>query len=160
MSILIKDNPSKSPRTYRDMNFLNEDSFNDRVFVDDFLAVRNGIRNIIQTRKGSLILDPEFGSDLQQFLFQPLDEDIANEVGVHLEEVLQQESRIVVQDILIEIDQEINALDIAVIFTIPSLSEEEISMSLNLNDNSGITINSYSIYGKDSYQRTQDLETR
>lgn len=162
MSILIQDlslrgkNP-KQAFSYRDLNFLNDDSFDDRVNIDDFLAVRNGIRNIIETRQGSLILDPEFGSNLQQFLFEPLNEDTANEIAVHLEDVLQQESRIAVRDILIEIDEDINSFDIAVIFTIPSLSEDQISMSLELSGNSGIHINSFSLYGKQQYDRANDI---
>jgi phage baseplate assembly protein W len=47
----------------------------------DLNAIKNAIRNIFNTRKGQKILSPEFGSALEQFLFERVDDFVANTIG-------------------------------------------------------------------------------
>jgi phage baseplate assembly protein W len=45
------------------------------ILVDyDILAIRNSIKNIFTTKKGEKILAPEFGCNLEQYLFEPIND--------------------------------------------------------------------------------------
>ena len=60
--------------------------FNKKTSLDlkasvDEAAIVNSIRNIFTTTPGEKILDPTFGLNLSQWLFQPLDEFTAREIG-------------------------------------------------------------------------------
>jgi phage baseplate assembly protein W len=49
-------------------------------------SVTNSIQNILFTRKGSRRMLPEFGSNLNLYVFEPLDEITARDIG---EEILE-----------------------------------------------------------------------
>ena len=52
------------------------------ILVDnDTQAIKNSIKNIFTTRKGQKILSPEFGSSLEQYLFEAVSELGANAIG-------------------------------------------------------------------------------
>jgi phage baseplate assembly protein W len=60
----------------------NEFKNSNDILVDyDENAIRNSLRNIFSTRKGQIILNPEFGSSLEQFLFESVDDFNANIIG-------------------------------------------------------------------------------
>lgn len=60
----------------------NEFKNSNDILVDyDENAIRNSLRNIFSTRKGQIILNPEFGSSLEQFLFESIDDFNANIIG-------------------------------------------------------------------------------
>lgn len=54
---------------------------NDLYVNNDVEAIKNSLRNIFNTRKGQKILNPEFGSSLEQFLFEPINEFYAKVIG-------------------------------------------------------------------------------
>ena len=92
-------------------------------------AVRNSLRNIFTWIPGERILLPEFGSQLKMLLYEgitPLTEEriIAEIRGV----ILEWEPRVQIVDIrnVSNIDDtEDNTIHIEVVFTIPSLSDEQ-----------------------------------
>jgi phage baseplate assembly protein W len=47
----------------------------------DHSAIYNSIRNIFNTKKGQKILNPEFGLDLEQFLFDSITKENADIIG-------------------------------------------------------------------------------
>jgi len=54
---------------------------NDIKVDTDIEAIKNSIRNIFSTRKGQKLLNPDFGTSLEQFLFQSVTEFQANIIG-------------------------------------------------------------------------------
>ena len=48
---------------------------------NDIEDIKNSIRNIFNTRKGQKILSPGFGSSLDQFLFERVDDFVGNIIG-------------------------------------------------------------------------------
>jgi phage baseplate assembly protein W len=59
----------------------NDAPSNDILVDTDILAIRNSIKNIFTTKKGEKILAPEFGSALEQFLFEPVDNVYGRIIG-------------------------------------------------------------------------------
>ena len=149
MSIVIQDrslrggNPNEA-FSYRDLNF-QADSEVGGLHIDDTLAINNSIRNIINTKRGSRTLDPTFGSNLDQFLFEELNSSTAQEVGEHIETVLQQEPRIVVLEVIVQIDRDRGGFNVIIIFNIPSLGLTDQTTGLTLQGNQGVQMNSQSI---------------
>jgi phage baseplate assembly protein W len=44
-------------------------------------AIHQSIYNIIKTRKGSRLGNPQFGAGIESFLFEPMTEDVAQNLG-------------------------------------------------------------------------------
>jgi phage baseplate assembly protein W len=81
-------------------NGLNPVDGNDIVADYDYNAIRNSLYNIFTTRKGQKILNPNFGSSLDQFLFESVNNINAKILGnTILENVNLYEPRIEVQNI-------------------------------------------------------------
>jgi phage baseplate assembly protein W len=53
----------------------------DIVVSEDVAAVKNSIYNIFSTKKGQMLLNPEFGSSLESYLFENVSPLIANIIG-------------------------------------------------------------------------------
>ena len=47
----------------------------------DLNAIRNSLRNLFSTSKGERSLLPEYGADLRQFIFEPINESTAQRIG-------------------------------------------------------------------------------
>jgi phage baseplate assembly protein W len=54
---------------------------NDILVDNDIDAIKNSIRNIFNTRKGQKLLTPEFGSSLDQYLFEPVSDIIGRAIA-------------------------------------------------------------------------------
>ena len=58
-------------------------------------AIKNSLRNILLTKKMERRMLPEFGSSLEQLLFEPIDNDTAKRIGsIILDEIDYWEPRI------------------------------------------------------------------
>ena len=81
--------------------------------VTDKEAIRQSIRNIINTRKGSVPGKPDFGCPLDSYLFEPLDDTLKGLMIGDINTSLRQwEPRINVEDISIEFQEAYNRIDI------------------------------------------------
>lgn len=89
----------------------------------DEAAVVNSIQNIFTTTPGEKILEPTFGLNLSQWLFQPIDEFTAREIGETIFKGIQKyEPRVKVNNINVDVLPEQNQYTIKLILTIPSLN--------------------------------------
>jgi len=100
----------------KSIGYGNQEATSRDILVDnDILAIRNSVKNIFTTKKGEKILAPEFGSSLEQFLFEPVDnihgrliaETIFNNIKTY-------EPRIEVTDINVEVKPDENLYNITV----------------------------------------------
>lgn len=65
------------------------------IVVDlDYAAINNSIKNFFSTRPGDKILSPEYGCDLTEYLFQPVNKYIAGMIGDRILTLEQYEPRI------------------------------------------------------------------
>lgn len=102
--------------------------FNKKTSLDlkaavDEAAIVNSIRNIFTTTPGEKILDPTFGLNLSQWLFQPIDDFTAREIGeTILTGIEKYEPRVKVNNINVDVLPEKNQYTIKLVLTVPSLN--------------------------------------
>jgi phage baseplate assembly protein W len=88
-------------------------------------AIANSIRNCVNTKPGEKVLDPDFGMNLDQFLFQPLSEINGDYIGRYiLNKLTVLEPRINVLKIKVNVSYDDNTYGILVIYEIPSLNKK------------------------------------
>ena len=71
-----------SKLSFKDINitFKKHPVTNDLVVSRDASAIKQAIVNLLLTNKGEKLFDPEYGSDIRSYLFEPLDYATANQV--------------------------------------------------------------------------------
>jgi phage baseplate assembly protein W len=96
---------TKDPNTYDIYTDFNE------------AALKTSMRNILLTKRGTRRMQPKFGADLYQFLFQPLDEITANEIGdTIITQINMWDSDLVVTDVSIGVDTDNHTYHITISF--------------------------------------------
>lgn len=104
---------------YKDLDGINEDVVN----VD---AIRNSLRNILSTPRGSVPGKPDFGCDLYKIIFQPIDpltESMAKKFVS--ESVRKFENRVDLQTINIKKDEAFNKIVIDIVFTYKTIDLDD-----------------------------------
>ena len=88
-------------------------------------AIFNSIRNIFNTKKGQKILNPTFGLDLEQFLFDNISRENADMIGKHIyEELGIYEPRITVDSVNVIARPDDNEYEVTITIIIPSLDNK------------------------------------
>ena len=104
---------------------------NERTLADDLPLITNeeavleSVKNIIMTKPGERVMNPNFGVNLDRFLFQPLDLWYAGQIADEIKSgILRSEPR--VSEVVVEIDVNYDDLlyDVRVNFTIASTARE------------------------------------
>ena len=86
-------------------------------------AIMNSIQNIFNTTPGEKILNPEFGVNLTQWLFEPANEQNAREIGEAIQEGLGRfEPRVLLTHVSVIADKSRNQFLIQLAIQIPSLN--------------------------------------
>lgn len=94
---------------------------------NDIEAIKNSVRNILTTKKGEKILAPEFGSSLEQYLFEPVSEVygrlIAQEI---LNDIENFEPRIRVEKIKVVPEPDENQYQILLVYSFLDITKENV----------------------------------
>ena len=91
----------------------------------DEYAIFNSIQNIFNTKKGQKILNPIFGLDLEQYLFENISKENGETIGqTILEELSLFEPRVTVNDVTVVARPNNNEYKIDISITIPSLNNK------------------------------------
>jgi len=105
----------------------------------DVKAVVTAIKNILTTSPGEKILNPTFGLDLRDYLFEPVSETGAFFLGKDLfDGLILQEPRIKINTVRIKVNEDEQQYDINLDISIPSLNVNNLSLKGVLN-NDGYT---------------------
>lgn len=97
----------------------------------DEYAIANSLRNLFSTRPKQRLLDPEYGLDLSQFLFEPANEYTARLIARKIDQGIRRyESRVRINVVEVIVDEENNSYDISLNLTIPSLRKDVIYRSI------------------------------
>jgi phage baseplate assembly protein W len=105
----------------------------------DINAIKNSLNSLFNTKKGQRPLYPEWGINLEAFLFEPLNEDVAYKIGKAIQQGILQEPRVVLLNLNVIIDSDQLAYDIELHLFIPSLSINTI-ITGSLTDREGFSI--------------------
>lgn len=90
----------------------------------DLDAIKNSIRNILQSAKGSRRMMPTFGANLDWLLFEPIDNYTAKRIGnIMYGEIMSWEPRIVLDNINVGPDEDNCQYNVSVSFHIAGLGE-------------------------------------
>jgi hypothetical protein len=97
-------------------------------------AISQSIANIFLTSPGQKILNPEFGLDLRQFIFEPVDTFIALEIQSLIEDKLPIfEPRITLENVSVLSDIDSQQYDVSLQINVPSLNIYGLSLKGVLN---------------------------
>lgn len=114
----------------------------DLVVDYDYAAIRNSIFNIITTVPGQRILNPNFGINLQKYLFLRVSETTARNIGNDILNAISKfEPRVKIQNINVEVDETNQQYEITltlVMFTLETTSSFRLVGTLS---NSGFFFN-------------------
>jgi len=89
----------------------------------DESAIMNSIKNIFNTSPGEKILNPTFGLNLSQWLFEPVSEFRAQEIGEAIFNGLSKwEPRVNLKNVSVVADADNNQYQIKLAITIPQLN--------------------------------------
>lgn len=70
--------------------------------LKDDVAIKNAVKNIILTKPGEKLYEPNFGSNVTQLLFEPLDFIILEEIKVEILRVIYAyEPRVKIEDVIL-----------------------------------------------------------
>lgn len=86
-------------------------------------AILNSIRNIFLTTPGEKVLNPTFGVNLLQWLFEPMTEITSREIGEAIVEGIERfEPRVVVNNVTVVANYKLNQYNIKLALMIPQLN--------------------------------------
>ena len=117
---------------YSDVNVeLGQSSSYELLFNEE--AIQRAILNIITTRRASRPFRRNFGSNLMDLLFDPLDEVTARLIRVRLMEDIQRyETRVVLEQVEVLTDSENDAYYVEISGYMPRLSNRAFNFNFNL----------------------------
>lgn len=102
----------------------------------DINAISQSITNILLTTPGQKILNPEFGIDLRQYIFDPVDDFATQEIQADIEEKLPNlEPRIELESVEVTANIDEQQYNIVLQINVPSLNVYGLSLKSVLNSN-------------------------
>ena len=100
-------------------------------------AIRNSLRNIVNTKPRQKVLDPDFGTELHKFLFEPVSEVRGDAIGYYLlNKIGQFEPRVKITEIEVQVMADDNSYLINIYYYIPSIKKQS-SMDVTLKSSAG-----------------------
>lgn len=92
----------------------------------DLDAIKNSIKNLFTSFPGDKILNPEFGLNLNQFLFRACSKETAMMIGNLINrEIKKQESRVILDKISVEAQVDQQQYNITLLLSVPFINNNE-----------------------------------
>jgi phage baseplate assembly protein W len=109
-------------------------TMNDIKMSYDESAIRNSLQNLFNTRPGQRFLFPNYGLDLNEFVFESATEDNARLIGEKIANAIYNyEPRVTLKRCIVIPDPDNNVFDVTVIVEIPLFSTE-LTINTNLDN--------------------------
>ena len=122
----------------RNNEFQKKKEVRDLTLNYDYGAVRNSIFNLFNTLPGQKILNPLFGLNLVQYLFQPLNEVTANLIGTRiLDGITTFEPRVNILNINVVVDEANAQYIVTLVINVPSIRTDSSFSITGILSNSG-----------------------
>ena len=107
---------------------------NDAIADFDIQAIVNSLFNLFNTSKGQKILNPEFGINLQQYLFLPVNSDTGELIGqAVMDGIRQYEPRVTVDNVTVYKDEDNNQYQLDISVSVPALNNYTVTLVGNLS---------------------------
>jgi hypothetical protein len=119
---------------------INPTQAKDIVVSNDIEAIRNALYNIFTTKKGQKLLDPEFGSSLEQYLFESVSPIIGKIIGDSIVNSIETyEPRVEVLNVTVYPNPEENLYKIKLTFKFVDINKTS-SIDILIEKNGQITL--------------------
>ena len=121
--------------SFKDLNitFKKHPVTNDVVVSRDASAIKQAIVNLLLTNKGERLMNPEYGSDIRRYLFEPLDYGTSQQIVGNIESTIERyEPRISVSNISARPNLDDNGFDIQMTYVIRGTSNPPVAVEFFL----------------------------
>lgn len=122
-------------RSFKDISITFDKNFvtGDLMVTKDFAAIKKSIQNLLVTVPGERFFNPNIGSRITDFLFEPLDFINANLVRSEIEYTIKAfEPRVILTNILVDQNYDDNGYDVEIEFQVNGLPEKTDTITLFL----------------------------
>ena len=130
----VMNQPALGEVVFSDVNInLGQTSSYELLYNED--AVMGAILNILRTRKGTRPFRRNFGSNLLDYVFDPLDNATAMVMKMSITRDLAMEPRVVVESVEVIPNYDLDAFYVSIVGTLPRLSNRRFDLNFNLPRN-------------------------
>jgi phage baseplate assembly protein W len=122
------------PNVYFNRQLNKKESLKDLAVIYDIEAIKNSIETAFLTAPGDKILNPTYGLDLRQYIFEPIDDFTTDIIKDDIETKLPiMEPRVTVENVEVIGDEDDNTYYINLQINVPSLGVTGLSIKSKLN---------------------------
>lgn len=102
---------------YKDIDFkFKKDPLNGCTLVNDIAAIQQSLYNIINTVKGERIGDPNFGSNIKDYLFEKINYITSHNIRNEIYNIAYYEPRIVINRVDVTPNYDMNQYDVVITY--------------------------------------------
>ncbi len=103
--------------------FIADETGSDLNAIYDYRSINNSLNSLFSYNKGERILNQEYGCDLRQYLYEPINNSTASAIGLEITNSLKDwEPRIKLESLNIVPRYEDNEYRIYLVYSVPALS--------------------------------------
>ena len=121
--------------SFKDLNitFKKHPVTNDVVVSKDASAIKQAIVNLLMTNKGERLMNPNYGSDIRRYLFEPLDYGTANQITGNIKSTIDTfEPRITVLNLRALPNMDDNGFDVEMTYEIRGTDDPPVTVDFFL----------------------------
>ena len=122
--------------SFKDLNitFKKHPVTNDVVVSKDASAIKQAIVNLLMTNKGERLMNPNYGSDIRRYLFEPLDYGTANQIKGNIRDTIERfEPRISVVRLKASPNYDDNGFDITMTYSVRGTDDSPVTVDFFLS---------------------------
>jgi phage baseplate assembly protein W len=125
-------------KVFKDLNitFDKNPVTKDLLVTKDYDAIKRSVMNLVLTRPGERFFNPNIGSKINAILFEPLDYITASLIQSEIEYTIKAfEPRVVLKEVGVDLDDDNNAFNVSIDYTIIGQPNTAQSIELFLQRN-------------------------
>ena len=122
--------------SFKDLNitFKKHPVTDDVVVSRDASAIKQAIVNLLLTNKGERLMNPNYGSDIRRYLFEPLDYGTANQIKGNIRDTIERfEPRISIVRLKASPNYDDNGFDITMTYSIRGTDDSPVTVDFFLS---------------------------
>ena len=127
---------TKFTQSFKDLSltFKKHPVTDDLVVTKDAAAIQQALTTLLLTSKGERLFQPEMGSSLRRFLFEPLDYATASLIkAAILESIQEYEPRVIVIELIIDPNRDEDGFDVELTYKIIGLQQPPVTVDFFLS---------------------------